>query len=211
MLPLGLFAILASGSIYFIFDSIHVFTHNHGLSKYANDWIQFAVDASFFVGLVAGFLCPKKGPKLTLMIGAVCHLLAMFLAYIPFWADKMGKGPTAFLMSVIAVIGGQGAAFVFLSTLATLMLQYQKFCISLVNGLVFSYFLASDNIYMAFKAYFFTNTSTEGFLTFLILTNLAIFILCALAYPDEQTYQTKLEEDGYDEEKDKSALFWKLL
>lgn len=124
MLPLGLFATLASGSIYFIFDSIKLFTSAHGLSKQADDWIQFIVDASFFVGLAAGFLCPRKGPKLTFAIGAVLHLLAMFLAYIPFWGEKMGKGPTAFLMSSIAILGGQGAAFVFLSTVATLMLQY---------------------------------------------------------------------------------------
>lgn len=61
------------------------------------------------------------------------------------------------------------------------------------------------------KAYIFPATTTEGFLTFLILTNLVIFILCGLAYPNEQTYHAKLEEDAIDEEKDKSALFWKLL
>ena len=132
--------------------------------------------------MIAGFLTSKVGPKPLFCTGACLHVLALLISFLPLVSDKLSSEATSVILFIIAFIGGQATSLIVMSVLYSLLSVYNQDCISLVNGLIFTYFTASSNMYTVLKVKLFSDITDPIYLILILLSNIATFIFTGIIY-----------------------------
>eukprot|EP00347_Sterkiella_histriomuscorum_P000271 403376522 len=194
LFPLAIIAAIAAGSIFaelkYLFFTLFIYHYYSNFllyeSKYSIDaqtvsWFTFAVNASALVGYVPSKFYRKFGPKKTILIGGALITIAHVVAAIVLQLE-LSKNVATVLLFIIGVLGGQGACIVFLTALGATLKMHSIVSTSLVNGIMFTYFLGSDTFHQALKYGIFSNFTLQQFLLVVAVLGALVYIACAIFF-----------------------------
>ena len=181
-MPLAITAAITAGNVFILQNSAILFDAKYGKSSSMLNWFSFAVNASLFLAILPAKLFKRFGAKNTLFIGGALLGGAHITAGVMLSLSSLSGTVSSFLLFLIAIVGGQGASIMFVSSIGYMAKYYSVLCTHLLNGILFMYLFFSDSFHVVLKMGPLSSFSNTGFFFLIGAFTIGVGVACAILF-----------------------------